>query len=48
MGRAKECAEGLGMAHMTNSQKLKVVGVQGSCRNRQEMKLERLGSRSMG
>lgn len=48
MGRAKERAEGLGMAHTANSQKLKVVGVQGSCRHRQEMKPERLASRSTG
>lgn len=40
-GGVKECAEGLEMAHMVNSKKLKVVGVQGSGKNRQEMKLER-------
>lgn len=42
-GGVKECAEGLEMAHLVNSKKLKVVGVQGSSRNRQEMKPERTG-----
>lgn len=48
MGGANEHAEGLGMAHTANSQKLKVVGVQGSRQHRQEMEPERLASRSVG
>ena len=36
------------MAHMVNSKKLKVVGVQGSGKNRQEMKPERTGVLKQG
>lgn len=35
------------MAHLVNSKKLELVGVQRSCRNRQEISLEKMGVPSM-